>query len=388
MNKIIVFFITAFSLLFYNCHAQINQENEKQVFYNIIEEDKASIDALVLYPEETRNAILEASVHPEVILKLENIQSQTREKFLQLIENLPEEEQLKMYDLTRYENLIKSLAENGKKSQQEIEKILENYPEEIHEEAIEIGRQRYKLIKNINELYESANNSFYKVLQDYPKETKEAYRELIQYPEVIEILADNMKLTVSVGDLYQKNPQWVKSRLDSMNIEAERRNEKEAAEWQKKLEDNPELLEEYTNSAEEYANEKGFSEEEYREERIEIREIRYHHYYAYPFWFGYPHWYPYSYWYRWPVWYDWGFFYGPGGSVVLTGLPSYYFTYWYFNQPSNHYYRPRLSNTFITHFKNNPRSTSGISEGVASWSIENRQRLPANLLEEDGNQVT
>ncbi|HET6244083.1 MAG: DUF3300 domain-containing protein [Bacteroidetes bacterium] len=385
MKKIALMFIsTAFSLLIMNCKAQ---ENGKQTFYKIIEEDKSSIDALSLYPEETRNAILEASLYPEIILKLENIQSQTREKFITLIENLPEEEQLKIYDITRYENLVKSLGDGGRKSESEIVDILKNYPKEIHDEALEMGRKNHRIIKNINELYNTAHESYQNVLRNYPTQTQQAYNHLIQFPEVIEIMSNNMKMTVAVGDLYKREPDWVKTKLDSLNIEAARKNAEETAEWQKKLEENPELLEEYTNAAEEYAEDNGFDQNEYRQERTQVNEVIYHHYYSYPFWFGYPHWFPYSYWYRWPIWYDWGFFYGHGGAIVLTGLPSYYFTYWFFEKPSNHYYRPRVSSTFITHFKNNPRSSTGISDGVATWLKDNREVIPANLLADDGNHV-
>ena len=383
MKKTLSLFTAAATIIVFNCKAQ----NAKETFNNIIEEDRTSIEALVLYPEETRNAILEACLYPEVITKLENIQSKTRESFIEIIGDRPEEEQQKIYDLVRYNGLVQKLAEGRRKTEEEIHEILKDYPDEIHDEALELGRRQHKLLQHIAELNKLANHSSENILSQYPEKTREAYRHLLLFPEVLEILSDNMKLTVTVGDLYRREPDWVKTKLDSLNREVTKETAEEATEWKRKLKENPELLQAYTDAAEEYAKEKGFDESEYKKERTETGTVNYHYYYSYPFWFGYPYWYPYAYWYQWPYWYDWGYYYGPGGAIVLTGLPSYYFTYWYFDNSENHYYRPRLSSTFLSHYEDNPRSATGISAGVSDWIIDNRENLPSNLLNDDGRRV-
>jgi hypothetical protein len=360
----------------------------KDVFYEIIEQDRLNVEALALYPEETRNAILVASTQPEVIVRLESIQEQVRRKFLNTIEGLPQEQQRDIYELSRYDGLIGRLADGRKrKSESEIRAILRDYPQEIHEPALRIGRNHHTILQAIHVLNQSALSSFENVLEPFDENVKAAYRHLVELPEVIDILSDNMRLTVTVGGLYQREPQWVKTRLDSLNREAARANAREAEEWKRQLEDNPELLDDFQASAERYAQERGFTEEEYRRERERVETVVYHHHYSYPFWFGYPHWYPFAMWYRWPVWYDWGFYYGPGGAMVLTGMPSFYFTHWYFAFPRNHYYHPQLSNTFISHYQNQPRSATGVSAGVSTWLENNREIVPSNLLAEDGQRV-
>jgi hypothetical protein len=366
----------------------VHAQDDKNIFYEIIEEDRVSVEALALYPEETRNAILIASLHPEIIMRLENIQGQVRQKFLQLIETRPQEEQRDIYELSRYDGLLEQIASDKKrKPEQRIREILKDYPQEIHETTLRLSSRNHDLLYAVNVLNQSANSSFENILTNYNEEVRRSYRHLIQLPEVIEILADNMRLTVAVGDLYRREPEWVRSRLDSLNLEAARANAREAEEWKQRLEDDSELLEDFQNSAENYARERGYSEEEIRQERQIISHVTYHHFYSYPYWFGFPYWYPTSFWHRWPLRYDWGFFYGPGNVMFLTGMPSFYFTYWHFAVPLNHYYYPHLSSVFVQHFRQHPRSTTGVSAGVSTWLSDNRENVPRNLLAEDGQQV-
>ncbi len=378
--KIVFLFLIAFKI--------VNAQDDKEIFYDIIEEDRISVEALALYPEETRNAILVASIQPEIMMRLENIQAQVRRKFINLIEERPQEEQREMYELSRYDGLLEQIAsDRERKSEEEIHEILRDYPEDIHETAMKLGRRNHDLLYSANVLYQSANSSFENVIDPYDDEVKRAYRHLVQLPEVIEILADNMRLTVAVGDLYRREPQWVRARLDSLNLEAARTNAKEAEEWKQRLEDDPELAGEFQNSAENYAQERGYTEEEIRQEREVVTHVAYHHFYSYPYWFGSPHWYPVSFWHRWPLRYDWGFFYGPGNVMFLTGMPSFYFTYWHFAMPLNHFYYPHLSSTFVNHYRQHPRSTTGVSAGVSTWLSDNRQNVPRNFLADDGQQV-
>jgi hypothetical protein len=362
-------------------------QNDKDVFFDIINDDRSAINALVLYPKETREAILQAAKSPEIIVKLENIQNQSREQFIQLIANKGDELQQNIYEMIRYNGLVNRLTEGGKKSEEEIKEILENYPSEIQPTAMHLGRKEYNLLSRINELEKAAQNSFNNVLSAYPADLQSAYRHLIELPEVIDILAQNMKMTVLVGDLFNRDPAWVNKTLDSLQLEAAKEQARETQEWKKRLEENPELLEEFKHSAETYAKENGFYEGEFLREQDQLSALQFHNYYSYPFWFGYPWWYPYSYWYRWPVWYDWGFYYGPGASIIITGMPSFYFTYWYLHHPRHHFYYPRLTDTFISHHQNHPRSTTGVSAGVNTWIADNRNVIPGNLLTDDGQRV-
>jgi hypothetical protein len=374
-------------LLFFPFY-QLFAQDSKEIFYDILEEDQTNVEALALYPLETRNSILQAAMYPEVLLRLEHIQSKVRGEFIELIKDLSRQDQSDFYELTRYDGLMEQLALDKKnQSSEKIKEILKNYPSDIHEIALKFSRRNHNLLVAANNLNTSATASFENVLSPYSDQVKRAYRHLIELPEVLEILAENMRLTVAVGDLYRRQPDWVRTRLDSLNLEAARNNAQASEEWKNKLENDPELLQEFQNSAESYARERGYSEDEIRQERQTVSHVTYHHFYAYPYWFGFPYWYPTSFWHRWPLRYDWGFFYGPGDIVFLTGMPSFYFTYWHFASPLNHYYFPYLSSSFLNHFRQHPRTTTGVSAGVSTWLSDNRENVPRNFLADDGQQV-
>jgi predicted transcriptional regulator len=382
-----LFYLITIHLIFIlftgNIYAQT--ENDTRLFNELIEQDQRGIDALVLYPENIREAILEASASPEVLVKLEDIQNRTRQEFIVLIEELPRDEQMEIYEISRYNGLLRQLTENRRQlNEEDLNNILNDYPEEIRETARKHQKNNFQLLNRINRLEKTSELAFEEIINKYPAKTQNAYRELIRLPEIMDIMSDNMRMTVFVGTTYENNPQWIKNKLDSLQLEASKRNAEELESWKNQLENNPEALAQLQETAENYAQEKGFSEEEYRSTPDQTQIIHYHHYYSYPFWFGYPWWYPYAYWYRYPWWYDWGFYYGPGNIIMLTGMPSFYFTYWYFHYPRHHYHYPHLSDAMANHYTQHARTSySGLTAGVGTWVENNRDAIPKNLFDDD-----
>lgn len=61
-------------------------QEEKELLAQIFEEDREIIDALVLYPKETRLAILETASSPQALIKLKRIQQKTSTQFNALLE--------------------------------------------------------------------------------------------------------------------------------------------------------------------------------------------------------------------------------------------------------------------------------------------------------------
>jgi len=50
----------------------------------------------------------------------------------------------------------------------------------------------------------------------------------------------------------------------------------------------------------------------------------------YPYWFSYPYWYATPVWYPMPYYYYTGYYYGPGGRLVIFGLPSRMYARWFY----------------------------------------------------------
>lgn len=375
--------------------AFLASQDDKSLLSQLVAEERETVDALVLYPEETRIAILEACLYPEVLVKTTRIQERTRAAFQDLIDTEPREVQEQIWDLTRYPDLISELA-SGSHSQQNLEDLAGTYPEEIRESIIGVGSRHMQLLRQIHALDEEAAGTFEAVVMNYPAKTQEAYRHLVSLPEVLSLLTEDIELAILAGDVYRDDPAWVLHKADSLNLVVAQENAKELEEWKRSLEENPEAMEDLKASAEEFSGDYSYDDESYTSddiyyegdvviERSPARRVVVEHYdHHYPYWFGYPYWYESPRWRPFPYWWDCGFYYTPGRTVVITHMPSYYFMHWYLFRPRHHYYYPHLSSHFVEHAIYHPRPTSSITVSVDQWRRENSAVLTERWLEADG----
>lgn len=365
-------------------------QSEEELLAQLIEEEHTSVEALVLYPEKTRMSILETCLYPEALVKLESMQNKTSQAFQNLMENYPKETQEKVWDMTRYPGMINQLVTNGPKLSEELDVVLHNYPEEIRPKAKEIYFQHFPLLVRVDQMNHDWESAFTGLIREYPLVTQDALRDLIELPEVLTILTDNIRMTVLVGDLYRRRPAWLLDQMDSLNLVAARERAKELEDWKNNLEENPQAKEELAQSAQAFASEYGYddiyydygNEIYYPEDRGPQEVIvEHHYYYHYPYWYGYPYWYMYPRWRPYPVWWDWGFYWGPGRVIVIIDLPSYYFTHWYFFRPYHHYHYPHFSSFMANHYYGHRHSGSSIAVAVNRWQRENRSVITDEWLD-------
>jgi len=383
LNRIIITscFLTA---IFIKADAQ-NQVEDTNLMNQLNKDDQTAIDAVALYPEETRNSIYKACTQPEVIVRLNAMQKKTNADFSNLLSTYPKDVQEKIWNLTRYPGLISKLVENGQKSAPEINKILDSYPHEIDETAMEAGTKYYSLLSQIDQSNRSYNSQFENIIREYPAPTQEAFRSLIKQPEVLTILSDNMHMTVVIGDLYKRNPQLVEHNSDSLNHVLSQKQKQETKEWNETLEKNPEAKQQYEQAAKEYAQENNIQYQTY-ENSYPYNPMSY---YPYNWWFGYPTWYPYSYWRPYPYWYDLGYYYGPGYRMVFIGMPSPYFFNWYWYHNEHHYRYPYFSNHCYNYYYSHPGSVwyNPVCRTVNNWRIENHNIVTNDWNRNDAHRV-
>lgn len=368
----------------------------------LIEDNKEDVYALALYPDEMRSAILETTLHPEILVKLQAIQSQTSEEFQKLIQYLPEEDQKKYWELTRHDGLLAQLIEGGQKNSDQIRTILEKYPEEIHKTALEFGVQRYKTLESIYAIIRKGDLATVSLLAPYSDKTQLAVQTLIDNPEVLFLLNQNLELVVLVGDAYSKNPKLVLQKADSIRAEASRSYAEDIANWKKGLEENPEALNEFEQVSASFSENNNYVEydpmypdlqQAPNQEKIEKAEVKAVnqvdvYYYHYPFWLGYPYWYPTTYWYWYPYWYHWGYYYDYDHTILVLGLPSYYFVSWYFSVPYHHYLYPHFSDYIIRHYRRSPApSRSGLYTAVQEWETRNNNAVTRAIVSDDRRRV-
>ncbi len=374
-------------------------QNDQDFFAQLQEDEQIAIEALVLYPASTRTIILEAVLYPEVLVKLQRIQEKTSASFQNLMREYPRDVQELIWDLSRYPDLIHQLTTLGNSTDRSARETLKAYPETIQEQALRALRSYPQLVTDADDLQGAAAYAFQQVLAAYPDALQDQMQALLALPEVLDLLTANIGLTLLVGEQYRSNPDWLIAQMDSLSLVVARKNAQELEDWKQELEANPELAEELEVAASAYADEYAYDDRYYDEgddvyyqveEQERQRDV--HYYYHYPYWLGYPSWYDYPCWRPYPLWYDWGFSSWNNQVLVIVRLPSYHFTYWYFNRAEHHIWWPGLSSHFVNHYYHHPNHHSGIVGGVKVWRdnrrtvisdewIEQTSRNPGNFKE-------
>ena len=352
-----------------NCAAQGNTISPNR---QVMLASQDAVNAIAMYPRDTRKLIFEASEYPEVITKLNDMRMKSQGAFETLVSMLKKDEQEKIWNLTRYDNLISDLAASPVKSESEIDAILVNYPEEIHKTAIEENKKNYKLLVQIDQINKRYDSDFDLLLNSYPPEAIEAFREMIKMPEVLSILNDHMQYTVIVGNYYKKNPERILHKTDSLNLVLTQKNTQEANDWKQSMNDDPQAQKEYVQAAQEYAQENGYQPDVYNTPMTEF-DTNYSSN-PYNWWFGYPSWYPDNSWNPNPYWYDWGFYFGSNRQPVFNGLPSSYFMDWYFYYPEHFSKYAELSDNYYNYYDKHRGSMNynSVSRSVNEWRNNNK----------------
>lgn len=349
-------------------------------------EDSAAINALALYPDSVRMEIFTACEYPAIIVNVASLQQNSSSAFADLVSSYDKTKQEDVWNLSRYPNLISRLVDGGKKSKDDIETILKDYPADIHDVALKYGRDDYDLLKKVDDLQNQTNEQFNDIISSYPADVQKTFNDLLQLPEVMSLLNDHLSLAVRVGDKYKRNPQWVMHKSDSVAAAEAKINAEQLADWKQTLQDDSNARNDMKAAANEYATDNGYSDSEV-DAPLDSTQVDNTAVYPYSYWFGYPTWYPYAYWYPYPWWYDWGFYYGPYGNMIVFGFPSYYFTNWYFWYPRHWHRYPWLGSAYIHHYYGPYRSNTLSRQVVHNWVHANRNYLPADFLKNDATRV-
>ena len=379
-------------------HAQNSQDFEKQ----LNSEDSVALITIANYPENLREAILTICKNPSFLVQIEQLQKSSSKEFRDVVEIYSQEEQKNFWNLTRYPKLINEIGSSNLKTKDELANIANKYPVELQSTIIKYGQKHYDVLYKINTLQNIADKNYETIIDSYSEKDKSSYRELIKHPDIINVLASNMHLSVMLGNMHSTDPTYTMLLLDSIKIKQNQQIEKETKEWQIGLEKNPEAKKEMEQAAKEYLNNSNNSttnpDDVYDQSDLDdekqlitnnvtnttILQIQ-----PYSYWFGYPTWYDYPYWYPYPYWYQFGFYWSATG-IVYTGLPTPYFMHWYFFNGNHHYYYSNFSNYCLEHHNNyySPRyQRTGFNSEIHRWEKANEPTLPRGYLKTDNERV-
>jgi hypothetical protein len=316
---------------------------------NQLETDKGIAASIAPYNADVRQAILIASQNPKTLIQLQKDQGQTVESFHKLISGFDQKKQVWFYTLTRYPDLMHTLATIPKdKSKEDIYKLLPTQDAGLQEAAWKLYNNEHKDLIKLDNINISAQEDFNKNIQNLDAPAKAAFQKLSAMPDILTLLTNNIDLTTRLGEHYKSNPVEVNNRLaalhDSLNVQ----NQYEIAAYKQQMAEDPKATEELGQAAKDYAKENDIDVPVQQNNDMDNAD-----YYAnpYSYWFGYPEWYTYPLWYPGSFWFETGLYVGIGGFGIW-GLPGYGFSNWYFNGGHyNHY--PNLYRQYGNYYRGN-----------------------------------
>lgn len=381
------FYDLSLTCIAFLCFAVIGfAQTDESLFAGLVADENTAMEAIALYPQTSRENVLEVSLFPEALLRLEANQKEVSRDFKALAADYPQSVQEMLWDLSRYPRLISQLAALENSPEESVNALLSEYPLESRVPAKDMWRRYPKLLQGARLLTERSDQMLAQILSGYPLRIQTAVKELIELPELLTILTGNTRLVVILGDLYRRNPDRLHQMMDDYARQVAEKRSKELKDWKDELETNPDAKQELIASTKDFVGDYTYDDMYYNgdyhnDSPEEAVVVQYH----YPYWFGYPYWYVYPRWRPYPYWYDWGFYWGPGHVIVIIDLPSPYFTHWYFYHPRHHYHYPHLSSQFANHYYGHRNSGSSITAGVGDWKINNRDLIDDDWIDRARN---
>nr|WP_319399428.1 DUF3300 domain-containing protein [uncultured Carboxylicivirga sp.] len=342
--------------------------NAQSIGYReLVEEDSLLMDGLAAYDLTIRKDILTVSLYPELFVKMDELKDNSGSAFQNILKPYKRDVQEGLYDLTRYPDLIADLVEGGKKSKKEVELLAMIYPEDIHESCKKYGSTEYDALYAIHRLNQKNKKDFNNMLSTYDESLQKSMKRMLEYPEVLSTMSDNLEMVRLVGQAYREDPKALEADLETRYLEINEQKRKELADYKAQLEQDDQAMAEMVEAAQQYTEETGNGNVAQPVETV--TEVVYVHHYSY--WYGYPTWYSSPYWRPYPWYYHTGFYYGPGGGMVFIGMPSYWYVGWQFHRYPNRY--PHLAYHYCRHSYRHPYSRYDFNRTVRRNISDNRQ---------------
>ncbi len=305
-------------------------------------DDSGVREDFLAFPQDVQEAMAQAAQSPVTLERLQQIQVRSSQEFRDKIAQLPRQTQEQVYTLSRYPHLLSKLEAAGSTQKKQLKKISENYPKEVREALIDLGRQHPSLLREIQVIHQKAQAEFDQILISLPLPTQTAYRRLLQVPEAIDLMNKNSNFTEALAAAQSQSPESLRALLEDWNQSYEQDRKETAQSFQEDLKNNPKTQKQLQEATQVYAKENNIEVYETQPQETSITQI-YVNVAPYPYWFGYPYWAPYAYWRPYPYWYYTGFYFGVGYVPYFVGYPNYYYSSWYFGPGAYYYQYPYLS---------------------------------------------
>ena len=307
---------------------------------SLAQADENILSSIAPYEENVRSAILNVSQYPQALVKIERIQARSSQAFQDMVSPYPKEDQEKLYEISRFPELVAKLTIHEKTNGDDVKSLFKDFPEDSKARMLYLYNTHYDELVKMNKLYKSSDNAFQKIIAGYPAPVQKDFQTVISMPDVVNLLIENLNLTLTLGEEYKADPTGIRMQLDNLNKQLADKNEQDLAAYKEEVERDPQLQSEMKKAATDFS-----ATYDQVDNPIYVTN-NYYDNYPFPYWFSYPYWYSTPLWYPRPMYYHTGFYYGTNGSMVVVGLPSSLYSRWFFGGRYKRY--PRM----YTHYNN------------------------------------
>ncbi len=322
------------------------QSQYKNSLLQMIDEDRTTMDVIAGCEKNIQPHILLVAQTPELLNKIEELQKRSQDQFKTIIDRYDRDEQGAFYDLARYPNLISDLVSNGRPNENEVDRIVLNYPQDIREVAKKNGLRYFDVLLQIERLNNEIDHSFKDALQPYQANVRQSVNVLVGYPEIVSALVNDKPFTTLLGVVYREDPGWVMNRIDLTAQELATHNREDLEAYKNQIKQDPQAYNEMLEASEKFSQER--NEVRYLDSNEQIVETRMIN--SYPYWFGYPYWYSDPYWRPQPLFYHTGMYRNNYGNIEIVALPSPFFLHWHSEYHPRLY--PHLSYNYYNFYEN------------------------------------
>jgi hypothetical protein len=321
------------------------------------EDDQKALETIADNDEHLRDAVLKASLHVDALVETQRIQERSSASFQDRISKLDKKQQEQIWEIVREPGLLDELTADGRPGSAQLDEIAERHPESLSPAIHDFGTKQHDLLVDVADIHSQARSRFDVAISKLDADSQQAFRDLVDHPELLSVLVHRVNVVVRLGDSYRKNPNDTRKYLSALADDVAKRNAADREEWKKRIENDPNAAKEIDEAAREYSEENGYDYDELTspEAATHVQVAVY----PYPYWYGYPYWYanaylyPYGYWYPYPVYFGYYPYYD---HFVWWGVPPFAFVGWFYGGHHHHYYH-YAHNCFNGHFSHS-RSAS------------------------------
>jgi hypothetical protein len=218
----------------------------------LADDDQQALEHIASQPEPLRRAALDAAMYPDTLVELQLLQARSSAAFQERLKHLGREEQEALWEIARQPGLLEALAD-APPSRAAFEDIAATHPAIDADAILRMGQEQRELLIELRAIGTSAEEDFEELVSGLTDETQQAYRRLVEHPELLTLLATHVRLAVQLGNDYRADPEATLARLARLSDEVAQREVEAEDAWTDAISEDPAALADLEESARAYA---------------------------------------------------------------------------------------------------------------------------------------